>query len=55
MEYEDEMKLNLQDLVGISLVTLQCDVMLTWLTLLWISIYHILIRLPPWYMKSAYK
>jgi hypothetical protein len=46
MEYKDEMKMNLQDLVGISLVTLQCDVMPTWLTLLWISIYHILIRLP---------
>jgi hypothetical protein len=55
MEYEYEMKLNLQDLVGISLVTFQCDVMLTWLTLLWISIDHVLIRLPPWYTKSAYR
>jgi hypothetical protein len=34
-EYKDEMKQNLQDSIGLSLVTLQCGVMPTWLSLLW--------------------
>jgi hypothetical protein len=38
MEYGYEMKLNLLDSIGLSLVTLQCEVMPTSLSLLWNSI-----------------
>jgi hypothetical protein len=55
MEYEDEMKLNLQDSIGLSLVTHRCHVMSIRLTLLWNSIHRRMIRLPLWYMKSAYR
>jgi hypothetical protein len=46
MEYRDEMKLNPQDSLGISLMTLQRSFTLTLLSLLWNLIYRRMIRLP---------
>jgi hypothetical protein len=46
MDYGDEMMLNVQDSIGVSLVILRCDVMSTWLTLIWITIYRRMIILP---------
>jgi hypothetical protein len=46
MEYGDETELNLQDSIGLSLVTHQCHVMSTQMSLLWNSIHWGMIRLP---------
>jgi hypothetical protein len=53
MEYGDEMKLNLQDSIGLSLVTHQCHVCQHGWPYLDLNL-SMIDQIAPWYMKSAF-